>query len=94
MLETRTGDVAELERAGAAVGEAVGDAVDVGSRRLAERWEDTRTRMRTRARDAAQATRRAARATDSWVQDHPWPAAGIAAFVGVVLGALACRRTG
>ncbi len=90
MLETRTGEAVELEHAG----QAVGEAVDEGTRRLAERWEDTRTRLRARARDAAQATRRAARATDGWVQDHPWPAVGLAAFVGVVLGALACRRAG
>ena len=87
MLETRTaGDVAELER--------TGEAVEEGAHRLAERWEDARVRVRARAREAAQASRRAARATDGWVHAHPWPAVGIATALGVLLGVLSARRAG
>ena len=36
--------------------------------------------------------RQAARATDEYVQDHPWRAVGIAAAVGLVVGLLISRR--
>ncbi len=34
----------------------------------------------------------AAKATDSWVHEHPWTAIGIAAGVGVLLGLVVNRR--
>jgi ElaB/YqjD/DUF883 family membrane-anchored ribosome-binding protein len=34
----------------------------------------------------------AARATDDYVHDHPWPAIGIAASVGLLIGLLMNRR--
>jgi ElaB/YqjD/DUF883 family membrane-anchored ribosome-binding protein len=37
-------------------------------------------------------TRRAARATDGYVHDHPWESIGIAAGVGMLLGMLISRR--
>lgn len=37
-------------------------------------------------------TRRAARATDDYVHDHPWKAVGIAAAAGLVVGLLLNRR--
>jgi ElaB/YqjD/DUF883 family membrane-anchored ribosome-binding protein len=36
--------------------------------------------------------RHAAKATDTWVHDHPWTAVGIAAGVGVLLGLVINRR--
>ena len=35
---------------------------------------------------------RAAKATDTWVHDHPWTAIGIAAGIGVLLGLVVNRR--
>jgi ElaB/YqjD/DUF883 family membrane-anchored ribosome-binding protein len=37
-------------------------------------------------------TRAAARATDMFVQENPWKTAGIAAAVGLIIGALISRR--
>jgi ElaB/YqjD/DUF883 family membrane-anchored ribosome-binding protein len=34
----------------------------------------------------------AAKATDSWVHDHPWTAIGVAAGIGVLLGLIVNRR--
>jgi ElaB/YqjD/DUF883 family membrane-anchored ribosome-binding protein len=34
----------------------------------------------------------AAKATDTWVHDHPWTAIGIAAGIGVLLGLVVNRR--
>jgi ElaB/YqjD/DUF883 family membrane-anchored ribosome-binding protein len=41
---------------------------------------------------ASAAIRSGARATDHWVHEHPWTAAGMAAAVGVLLGLLIARR--
>jgi ElaB/YqjD/DUF883 family membrane-anchored ribosome-binding protein len=38
--------------------------------------------------------RRLTRTTDGYVRDNPWQVVGIAAVVGVVLGALMSRRSG
>lgn len=37
-------------------------------------------------------TREAAKATDVYVHEHPWPAIGIAAGFGLVIGMLSSRR--
>ncbi|VVE23106.1 membrane protein [Pandoraea communis] len=37
-------------------------------------------------------SKRAARATDDYVHDHPWQAVGIAAGIGVVIGLLLNRK--
>jgi ElaB/YqjD/DUF883 family membrane-anchored ribosome-binding protein len=37
-------------------------------------------------------TKEAAQATDKYVREHPWPAVGIAAGIGFLLGALLGRR--
>ncbi|MBF6618577.1 DUF883 family protein [Pollutimonas thiosulfatoxidans] len=36
--------------------------------------------------------RKAARVTDEYVHDNPWQAIGVAGLVGVLIGALMCRR--
>lgn len=36
--------------------------------------------------------RRAMRATDDYVHDNPWRAIGMAGLIGVLVGALICRR--
>lgn len=37
-------------------------------------------------------TKQAAKATDVYVRDHPWMAAGVAAAVGLVIGLLSSRH--
>lgn len=37
-------------------------------------------------------SRRAARATDEYVHDNPWQAIGAAGLIGLLIGALMCRR--
>ncbi len=37
-------------------------------------------------------SRRAARATDEYIHDKPWQAVAAAGLVGLVIGALMCRR--
>ena len=37
-------------------------------------------------------TKLAAKATDEYVHEHPWQAVGVAAVIGLLLGALITRR--
>lgn len=76
-------------------------------REAAETSGDKATELRERAMEAMDRTReglheaqdaiirrgrRAARATDDYVHDKPWQAIGAAGLVGLVIGALMCRR--
>ncbi|NGM87144.1 DUF883 family protein [Parapusillimonas sp. SGNA-6] len=54
-------------------------------RRTREALYDTQDALMERGR-------RAARVTDDYVHDNPWQAIGMAGLVGLVIGALMCRR--
>jgi ElaB/YqjD/DUF883 family membrane-anchored ribosome-binding protein len=64
--------------------------------RLREKIEKTleaaRQSMREGAAQVQARGRRAAQAADGYVHERPWTALGLAAAVGVLLGALAARR--
>jgi ElaB/YqjD/DUF883 family membrane-anchored ribosome-binding protein len=53
---------------------------------------NARTRVAAASRIAAEKSRQAALVTDDYVHANPWPAIGVAAGVGFVLGALFARR--
>ena len=53
---------------------------------------NARTRVAAASRIAAEKSRQAAVVTDDYVHANPWPAIGVAAGVGFVLGALFARR--
>lgn len=54
-------------------------------RRTREHFYDTQDELMLRGR-------RAIRATDDYVHDNPWRAIGTAGLVGLLIGALICRR--
>lgn len=66
----------------------------------AEELRDSAMRSLRRTRETLHSTqdeilyrgRRAARATDEYVHDNPWRAIGVAGLVGVLIGAIICRR--
>jgi ElaB/YqjD/DUF883 family membrane-anchored ribosome-binding protein len=43
--------------------------------------------------EAVDRAKAAARATDDYVHDHPWPAIGVAAAIGLAIGLLLNRRS-
>lgn len=51
-----------------------------------------RTRVAAASRVAAEKGRQAAAVTDDYVHANPWPAIGVAAGVGFIVGALLSRR--
>lgn len=54
--------------------------------RLVEQLESARARLEALERAANKRARDAARATDTYVHDHPWQAVGIGVGVGVGVG--------
>lgn len=73
-------------------------AGDAGSKfgavreRLEESLRATRERLVDIEDEVVAQTRAAARATDDYVHENPWPSIGIAAAVGLVVGVLIGRR--
>ena len=61
--------------------------------RLRQRLAHLQENLAVRARNAADATRQAAQDADVWVHDNPWQSVGMAAGIGVLIGALLGRRT-
>lgn len=82
----------EAERMLLQAAEATGDK--------AEELRESAMRSLRRTREGLHSTqdelmyrgRRAARATDEYVHDNPWRAIGMAGLVGVLIGAIICRR--
>lgn len=82
----------EAERMLQQAAEATGDK--------AEELRESAMRSLRRTREGLHSTqdelmyrgRRAARVTDEYVHDNPWRAIGMAGLVGVLIGAIICRR--
>ena len=84
-LKVVISDTEELLRATAgAAGEKVGDLRE----RLAIRLRDAKERVIDLEVALVEKSKAAARATDDFVHDEPWKAVGIAAVVGLALGAM------
>ncbi len=82
----RDADVLLKETAG-----AVGEKAKEARERLARGMEVTRTRLSELQQQGVEQARVAARATDQFVNEHPWPSVGIAFAVGALVGVLLGR---
>jgi len=60
--------------------------------RIGERLRDAKLRLADAEVAVVDRTKAAARATDDFVHENPWRAVGVAAFVGLLLGAVISRR--
>ena len=69
-----------------------GDALVQAREAMRAKLADARVRVREASRVAAGKGRQLAGATDAYVHDNPWPAIGIAAGIGFLIGALIARR--
>lgn len=59
---------------------------------LGARLKDVRRQVQQLEHDLVEQARAAARATDGYMREHPWTSVGVAACVGMVIGALLARR--
>src|SRR5690606_28091324 len=77
-----------LQQAAEATGEKAEELRDSAMRSLRR----TREHLYSTQDELIAQGRRAMRATDDYVHDNPWRAIGMAGLVGVLIGALICRR--
>jgi ElaB/YqjD/DUF883 family membrane-anchored ribosome-binding protein len=69
-----------------------GDGYDEARARLERSLKTARAELESMEQAVMEGTRRAARATDGYVHNHPWESIGIGAGVGLLLGMLIARR--
>ncbi len=69
-----------------------GDALLQARQAVREKLAGAKVRVSEVSRVAAIRGRQAATATDTYVHENPWPAIGIAAGIGFLIGALLARR--
>lgn len=88
-LRVVVADAEELLRATAS---AAGEKAAAARVKVQDSLEAAKVRLAQFSEASAERAKAAARATDDYVHDHPWYAVGVAALVGLVLGALISRR--
>jgi len=88
-LRTVVRDTEELLRATAS---QTGEKAEEARRRVSAALDSAKVRLQQAQASAAQMGDEALKATEQYVRDNPWQAIGIAAGVGLVLGALLARR--
>ena len=88
-LRTVVRDTEELLKATAS---QTGEKAEEARRRVSAALDSAKVRLQQAQASAAQMGDEALKATEQYVRDNPWQAIGIAAGVGLVLGALLTRR--
>jgi ElaB/YqjD/DUF883 family membrane-anchored ribosome-binding protein len=82
-------DAEELLRATAS---QAGETVASARARIQDSLDSAKLKLGLLGGEAADQARAAVRATDDYVRDNPWQAAGIATLVGLAVGMLISRR--
>jgi ElaB/YqjD/DUF883 family membrane-anchored ribosome-binding protein len=88
-LKVVVADAEELLRATAS---QAGEKVSAARARIEASLATAKVKLSEAERALLEQTKRAAKATDEYVHDHPWKAVGVAAGIGFVLGLLIGRR--
>lgn len=84
--------VADTEELLKATANLTGDKVAAARARAEESLAAAKQRLADMGEGLVDKTKAAARRTDELVHEHPWPAVGIGATVGFLLGMLISRR--
>ena len=82
-------DAEELLRATA--GQA-GEKVAAARAKIQDSVATAKVKLERLSEAGAERAKAAAHATDHYVRDHPWESVGVAALVGLAMGALISRR--
>jgi ElaB/YqjD/DUF883 family membrane-anchored ribosome-binding protein len=88
-LKVVVADAEELLRATAS---QAGEKVGVARERIQASLASARVKLAETERAVLDKAKIAASATDEYVREHPWHAVGVAAVIGLLLGALINRR--
>jgi ElaB/YqjD/DUF883 family membrane-anchored ribosome-binding protein len=71
---------------------STGEGYDEARGRLEQALKAARVELKAMEDAVADGAKRAARATDGYVHEHPWESIGIGAGIGLLLGMLIARR--
>jgi ElaB/YqjD/DUF883 family membrane-anchored ribosome-binding protein len=82
----------DLEDLLKATANQTGDKLSAARVRAEESLRGIKARLASAGDEVAARTRVAAQATETYVQENPWQAAGVAAGVGFLVGYLIARR--
>ena len=88
-LKVVVADAEELLRATAS---QAGEKVVVARERIQASLASAKVKLSEAERAVLEQTKKAAKATDEYVHEHPWNAVAIAAGIGLILGLLISRR--
>jgi len=88
-LKVVVADAEELLRATAS---QAGEKVGVARERIQASLASARVKLAETERAVLDKAKLAASATDEYMHEHPWHAVGVAAVIGLLLGALINRR--
>lgn len=84
--------IADTEELLKATAGQTGEQIAAVRAKLVARINASRQHLADLEHGAVEKAKAAAEATDKLVRDHPWPAMGVAAAVGFLLGLLTSRR--
>ena len=84
--------VADAEELLKATANQTGERIAAARARAGESLQIAKARLEDAQAAVVERTRVAAKATDEYVHDNPWQAIGVAATIGLILGALIARR--
>ena len=84
--------VADAEELLKATANQTGERIAAARARAGESLQVAKARLDEAQTAVVERTKVAARATDDYVHDNPWQAIGVAATIGLILGALIARR--
>jgi ElaB/YqjD/DUF883 family membrane-anchored ribosome-binding protein len=84
--------IADTEELLKATAGQTGEQIAAVRAKLVARINSSRQHLADLEHGAVEKAKAAAEATDKLVRDHPWPAMGVAAAVGFLLGLLTSRR--
>jgi ElaB/YqjD/DUF883 family membrane-anchored ribosome-binding protein len=84
--------IADTEALLKATAGVTGEHIAATRAKLEHRLADTRKRLAALEEGVVEQAKAAYDATDAFVREHPWPAVGVAAAVGFLIGILRSRR--
>ena len=69
-----------------------GEKLNTARAKFTERLKEAKVKLEDAEAVVVDKTKQAARATDTYVHEHPWKSVGVAAGVGLIIGLLIGRR--
>ena len=84
--------VADTEELLRATASQAGEKVAVAREKIQQSLDRAKVKLAEAEDVVIDKTKQAARATDDYVQEHPWKAVGVAAGIGLLVGLLIGRR--